>query len=251
MPEKIQEIKLDDIEVSELNTRKNLNAGTEDSSLDDLAESIEKEGVLNPVTVRRKGDKYELIIGQRRFLACKRIGKSTIRAEIREDLNDADARALSLAENVMRADMHPLDKAEALNELYQEHGTYQKVSEKTGISPPTISKYTNLLELPEDLREELGTSDGSAGIISMSKLAREFNDPDDMRKVHSQIKGFKTGTQKEIISRSEGNINSIPGLVEKTQEGEFQVRVCHGLEECGFIPKELRQMVIKLVEKHD
>ena len=88
----IREINLADIKVSEFNTRKDLGAGTEDTSLDDLANSIQEKGLLNPIMVRkRENGKYDLIVGQRRFLACKKIDLKTIPSIIRDELNDTDA----------------------------------------------------------------------------------------------------------------------------------------------------------------
>ena len=68
----VKDIRMDMINVSTLNTRKELGAGTEDTGLDDLANSIKEQGLLNPIIVRKKDDgNYDLIAGQRRFLACK------------------------------------------------------------------------------------------------------------------------------------------------------------------------------------
>ena len=67
----VKEIKMADIRLSELNIRKDLKAGTEDTGLEDLAESIKEKGLLNPLIVRKLRDgTYEIVAGQRRFLAC-------------------------------------------------------------------------------------------------------------------------------------------------------------------------------------
>ena len=119
---KIKEIKLASIEVSKFNTRKDLSAGSEETSLDDLAKSIQEKGLLNPIMVREmsKG-KYDLVAGQRRFLACKKIGLETMPAIIRDDLTDTDATIISLIENVQRADMNPIDKAKAYQEIFKKY----------------------------------------------------------------------------------------------------------------------------------
>ena len=107
------------IQLSEFNTRKDLNAGTEDAGLDDLANSIRKNGLLNPITVVRNQDStYSLIAGQRRFLATQKLGWEKIHAIIRDITDDTDATIVSLVENVHRADMNPIDKARAYKYTY-------------------------------------------------------------------------------------------------------------------------------------
>src|SRR3972149_1536377 len=106
----IRDIKLSVIRVSDLNTRKDLGAGIEDSGLDDLAKSISEKGLLNPITVKKNSDDtYDLIAGQRRFIACQKLGWETIPAIIREIADDVDGTIISLIENVHRADMNPID----------------------------------------------------------------------------------------------------------------------------------------------
>ena len=77
----VKDIDMDKIIVSELNTRKDLNAGTEEGGIGDLANSIKEKGLLSPITVRVRTDGgYELIVGQRRFLAYQKLGWKTIPA---------------------------------------------------------------------------------------------------------------------------------------------------------------------------
>jgi ParB family chromosome partitioning protein len=79
-----------------------------------LALSIREKGLLSPITVLKNYDgTFDLIVGQRRFLACKQLGWKTIPAIIREEMDDTDATVSSLVENVHRADMSPIDKARA------------------------------------------------------------------------------------------------------------------------------------------
>jgi ParB family chromosome partitioning protein len=103
-----ENVPLSKLQLSALNTRKNRNAGQEDSGVAELAASIERDGLLNPPLVRRTLDeKYEVVAGQRRLLACKRVGLDPVPCQIRDELDDTNALALSLIENVHRADMSP------------------------------------------------------------------------------------------------------------------------------------------------
>jgi ParB family chromosome partitioning protein len=121
MPDQVLQVPLDRLRVSAANTRKDTDAGQEDASITGLAQSIRQQGLLNPLTIRPLGDgTYEIIAGQRRYLACRELGLATVAAIVREEVSDTSAVALSLIENVQRADMHPLDKARAYQDL-KEH----------------------------------------------------------------------------------------------------------------------------------
>ena len=245
----VKDIKIDLINVSSLNTRKDLEAGTEDTSLDDLATSIKEKGLLSPITVQRKDDgTYDLIAGQRRFLACKKIGKDTISAIIREKMDDTDATIISLIENVQRADMSPMDKARAYQKIYEKYKDHDKVAKETGVSVPTIRKYLKLFNLAPSIQEKLTTSEGPAGIGTLSRLASTFSSPEEQEKVLESIGGFKQSVQEEIIKQSGGNIENIQGLREDALEGAFDTVTCHGIDDCSFIPENLREPIINLIK---
>src|SRR5690348_16408207 len=110
----ILQVPLTALRIAGANTRKDTSAGQEDSGIAGLAQSIRQQGLLNPLSVRPLGDgTYEIVAGQRRYLACKQLELTTVPVIVRDQLSDTSAVALSLIENVQRADMHPLDKAKA------------------------------------------------------------------------------------------------------------------------------------------
>jgi ParB family chromosome partitioning protein len=221
--------------VSSLNTRTDLKAGQEDSGIDELAASIREKGLLQPITVRpaSKG-RYEVIIGQRRFLACKKVGHNPVPCLIRDDLDDSDAVAISLVENVHRADMNPLDKARALKSLYDRSYSYDRVSRETSWSPQTIRRYLSLLELPSEIQQKIGTAEGPAGVGALARLANTFRGQEAID-VYQKISGFKQSIQEEILKRSDGDISKINVLVSQAMEGAFNVRMCGGRFKCEII----------------
>lgn len=166
---------------------------------------------------------------------------------VREDVSDTNAVALSLIENVQRADMHPLDKAEAFAKLKKHHkDNLRLVGESTGVSVQTIQKYLLLLTLPASLREELGTQQGSAGVGALAAIAKTFDSPEDMEKAWDEIGGFTQAIQGEILKRSSGDIDTIRGLVLEAQEGAFDAKLCGtGIEDCPHIPDALRLPLLK------
>jgi ParB family chromosome partitioning protein len=245
----VKEISINLINVSSLNTRKDLGAGTEDTSFDDLASSIREKGLLSPITVFKRDDgTYDLIVGQRRFLACKQLGWETIPAIIRERMDDTDATILSLVENVHRADMSPIDKARAYKKIYQKYEGYDRVAKETGVSAATIRKYLTLLDLAPSIQDKLTTSEGPAGIGTLSKLAEKFKSPEEQEKVLEAIGGFKQDVQLEIIKQSDGNLDRIPKLKEEALQGAFDTYLCHGIKDCSFIPEMLREPIVQMIE---
>ncbi len=243
----VKEIELADISVSEFNTRKDLGAGTEDAGLDDLANSIRERGLLNPVMVRRKGDKYELVVGQRRFLAYRKIGWDTIPAIIRDELDDTDATIISLIENVHRADMNPIDKARAYQQIYDKYQDYRRVARETGVSVVTTKRYLSLLHLTPSIREQASTAEGPAGVGTLSKLAETFTGKNQERALE-EVSGFKQSIQLELIKRSGGKLDKLSGLREQALEGAFDVRTCReGL--CFIMPEALKDQIKQMIEE--
>lgn len=230
-----ENIPLKSLVLSKMNVRKDLEAGQEDSGIDDLASSIKEKGLLSPLIVRPAGKKgYEVVVGQRRFLACKRIGLNSVFCLVRDDLSDVDAVTLSLIENVHRADMNPLDKARSLKSLYDKYDSYEKVAAETAWSSSTVRKYIRLLDLPPVLRDKIGTKDGPAGVTSLARLATTFEE-DETEEVYDRISGFKQTIQEEILKRSQGDISKIDELVDEAVEGAFDKRTCGGQFKCEII----------------
>ena len=247
----VRNIDMGKIEISELNTRKDLNAGTEDTSIDDLADSIREKGLLNPIIVRPiENGKYSLIAGQRRFLACKKNGWQEIPAIIREILDDTDATIISLIENIHRADMNPIDKARAYQKIYEKYPDLQKVVKETGVSVTTIRKYLTLLNLAPSIQEKLSTSDGPAGIGTLSRIASTFS-PEEQEEVLDSIGGFKQQIQIEIIKRSGGDLGEIEKLRSQAFEGAFDTHICHSLDNCAFIPDELIEPIKMAIDEYN
>jgi ParB family transcriptional regulator, chromosome partitioning protein len=121
-------------------------------SIDELAESIRAQGLVQPVVVRSvPGGGYELIAGERRWRAARVAGLATVPALVRET-DDRDSLLLALVENVAREDLSPVDEARAYAALMDEFGlALGEVAEQVGRSKPTVSNRVRLLELPDDV----------------------------------------------------------------------------------------------------
>lgn len=246
LTEQTIEVQLAAISVSSYNARKNLEAGSEDAGLNELAQSISKVGLINPPSVRNCGDgTYEVVAGQRRVLACQKLGWVTIPAYIR-DWSDDTALGASLVENLQRADMHPLDKARGLDALSKRLGSERAAANSTGLSVQTVKKYISLLALPESLRSKLGTGDGPTGIGAMAELVKQFGDDEDvLLEAWVKLEGFKGGLAQRILSESGGDLDQLEDLRQRALDGSFQLERCgSSLRTCPWI-KDLPEMTRK------
>lgn len=131
--------------------------------IDELAESIDKNGVVQPVLVTRRGKKYMLVAGERRWRAARQAGIEAIPC-VEKDLKEQDALMLSLIENVQREDLSPLEEASAYKELSDNFSLTQKqIAERVGKSRSAVANALRILTLPEDLKKLVGSKKLSAG----------------------------------------------------------------------------------------
>lgn len=135
-------------------------------ALNDLAESIKKHGVMQPIVVRRlggDGSRYEIVAGERRWRAARLAGLSTIPAIVR-DLPDELAIALALIENIQREDLSPMEQAHALQRFHDEFGmSHQEIADAVGKARATVSNLLRLMSLEEDVKTLLDHGDLDMG----------------------------------------------------------------------------------------
>jgi ParB family transcriptional regulator, chromosome partitioning protein len=135
----------------------------DDIKLDELARSITANGVVQPLLVRRKGTRYELIAGERRWRAAQRAGLARIPAVIR-NVTDDKVLELALIENIQREDLNPIEEARAYKKLIETLGlTQETVAERVGRDRSYVTNYLRLLKLPDDLQELLQVGRLSTG----------------------------------------------------------------------------------------
>lgn len=148
--ELVTEVELSQIRPNPYQPRKHFDP----EALNELAESIRKTGVFQPIIIRRSTIKgYELIAGERRVRASKLAGKTTIPAIIR-DLNEEAMIEIAVIENLQREDLSPLEEAEAYAMLMENlRLTQAQVAERIGKSRPYIANYIRLLQLPESVKD--------------------------------------------------------------------------------------------------
>jgi ParB family chromosome partitioning protein len=134
------------------------------TALEELAQSIRAQGVMQPIVVRPIGEgRFEIVAGERRWRASQQAGQETIPAMVRE-LSDEAAIAMALIENIQREDLNPIEEAMALQRLQQEFQlTQQQVADAVGKSRVTITNLMRLISLPEAVKTMLAHGDLEMG----------------------------------------------------------------------------------------
>jgi len=134
-----------------------------ESEIASLAESLKEHSMLQPVLVRRRGERYQLISGERRLRAAIQAGWSTVPAQVRE-ADDRLVAELAIVENLQRKDLNPVEKALSFKRYLEEHGSSQEdLARRLKIDRSTIANLMRLLELPETVLEALRSGHLSPG----------------------------------------------------------------------------------------
>ncbi|NMB12435.1 MAG: ParB/RepB/Spo0J family partition protein [Firmicutes bacterium] len=157
--EEIRQIPVSAVEPNPYQPRRSF----DQENLRELAASIKEKGVLQPVTVREKGEIFELVAGERRWRAAQVAGLSEIPAVVRE-LSDREVMEIALIENLQREDLNPIEEAEAYQVLMREFQlTQEEVAKAVGKGRPTVANRLRLLRLPEAVRGWVAGGQLSAG----------------------------------------------------------------------------------------
>src|SRR5215467_15443136 len=125
----------------------------DEGSLEGLADSIRAHGVVQPLLVRRQGDRYELIAGERRWRAARLAGLSKVPVVVK-DVPDKDLLEIALIENIQRENLNPIEEAQAYRRLIENVGlTQEALAVRVGRDRSYITNYLRLLKLPDDLQQ--------------------------------------------------------------------------------------------------
>lgn len=189
--------------------------------LEELAESIKAQGVMQPIVVRPLGpDHYEIIAGERRWRAAQLAGLEKIPAVIRE-VNDEAAIAMALIENIQREDLNPMEEAMALKRLQDEFElTHQEVAQAVGKSRTTVTNLLRLIALTDEVKKLLEHGDLEMG-HARALLTLE---PEDQREIGRQVvaKGLSVRQTETLVRSFQENKNNKKPAPAKTPSADIR-----------------------------
>lgn len=155
----LSEVELSRLDPNPFQPRREFREG----ELEALAASIRESGLLQPIVVRPRGERYQIVAGERRFRAAQRLGLTSVPAAVRE-VEDAALLELALVENLQRQDLRPLEEAEAYQRLHDEFRlTQEQIAKKVGKDRATVANAVRLLRLPAPVKQLLAAGRLEAG----------------------------------------------------------------------------------------
>lgn len=221
--DRYERVRLDRLIISDSNVRRRDII----ADVDELARNIERHGLQQPIVVQRIGDKFEILIGQRRYLAARELGWRDIPARIiDEPLGEMEAKVASFSENALRRDLEPRDKADVCQYLYDRLGSVKGVAEHLGVSEPTVRKWLGYAAVPEALKTLV-----DEGSISRPQAERLWAGiPDEEKAVEiGRLIGEQKPPPKDqsriITAAEELPDRSIPTILRRAEELKTKVEI--------------------------
>jgi len=203
-------------------------------SINELAQSIKEKGVIQPLLVRRRGDNYELIAGERRLRAANSLGIKELPIIVR-DVSDQDSLELALIENIQRESLNPIEEAHAYQHLMDKFKiTQEKMSEVLGKARVTITNTLRLLKLPHEIQQEL-----KKGRITFGhgRALLEIEDANQQRRLAQEViaKGLSVRELENLVKTSrprlpkrsigQGNREAIVAVLEEQLQHALATKV--------------------------
>jgi ParB family chromosome partitioning protein len=190
------ELPIDSIAPNPLQPRKAFDI----NSLQELASSLRQSGVLQPLVVRRFGQGYQLVVGERRWRAARLAGLQHVPAVVRE-VTDAESLELALVENLLREDLNPMEEAEAYQRLLAEFGwTQEELAQRVGRDRSSIANCLRLLKLPDviqaDLRAQRLTMGHARALLSLDSPTDQLRLREEILAHSWTVRATEEGVQR-------------------------------------------------------
>jgi ParB family chromosome partitioning protein len=213
--EMIENISVDQLNPGQYQPRKRF----DEESLQELADSIIEQGLMQPIIVRKAENNFEIIAGERRWRAAKLAKVDTIPVIVR-DINDRTASIIALIENMQRVDLSSIEEAEGIKKMIDEFGmTHEEASDAVGKSRSAVSNLLRLLQLTDFVKDKLNSGDIDMGharaLISLSAdqqnmvCQKIINEKLSVRKVEELIQSGISKVNNKKISKDNNKNNDI------------------------------------------
>jgi ParB family chromosome partitioning protein len=189
-------------------------------ALAELTASIKASGVVQPITVRPEANgRFQLIAGERRWLASQRAGKATVPAIVRHVSNE-QAMEMTIIENLQREDLNPLEQARAFDRLGREFGlTQEQIAQRTGKDRSSIANFLRLLKLPDHVQDLVEQGQLSFG---HAKALMGLDSPDTIQLMAQRVAGLSLSVRQ--TEKLVTNLMHPPEKVEKVREVDPNVK---------------------------
>lgn len=224
--EKIEQLKITQVEPNRNQPRKNF----EEESLEELAESIKRYGVIQPIIVVKKDDYYEIVAGERRWRASKKAGLTHIPAIIRQ-IDERKNKEIALIENVQREDLNAFEKAVGIKQLMEDYElTQQEVSEILGKSRSSIANSVRILNLDERVLELVKQGKLTEGhcraLLAISDNDKQYNMAIRMIQTGASVRDIEKKAQvAKKMKKKDEKYEAIYRDIEDTFQGFFGTKV--------------------------
>lgn len=224
-------------------------ARSELGDLNELMSSIKSKGILEPILVRPKDKRYEIIAGERRFVAAKKIGLKEIPC-IEMNVEDNEAIELALIENLQRKDLDSFEEAQGFKALIEIYGyTHSKIANKIGKARSTITEIINIANIPKDLINlcKKNGIDRRTTLIEIAKL-KNRNDMEDL--INEIIKrGLKRTDTRELSKKIKGKIKRVKYFVYNYSPVDHSFRLRIEFKKQNVYQNEIIEILEKIIKK--
>jgi len=234
---KVRQIALELIDTPEGRVRLEINP----LRIDELAQSIQERGLLQPIILREKGERFEIVAGERRYLAVKQLGLAKIWATVRK-MSDKDVALDRATENVQRDDLTPVEEGAIYNDLMETHKlSVEEVGRRMGKSPGVVIRKIHLLRMPACVQKAVHSKG-----ISMSAAEELMGIKDLAALEYHVLIAVENGATKEVCrlwaqdwkakqrrGSSAGEGGGIPGPTYEDKPVYVTCDTCHGAMELG------------------
>jgi ParB family chromosome partitioning protein len=217
--------------------------------LEELAQSIRANGIIQPLVVRRTGDRYQLVAGERRWRAARLAGMTEVPAIV-QDFPDDRLLEITLIENIQREDLNPIETAQAFERLARElHLSHEEIGHRTGKDRTTITNLLRLLQLPSDLQQLVGERRLSPGharcLLGLPTVALQREVAEKAVAQGWSVRQVERVTQKMMETRDPKHVDEVqldPNVKAAIQEMErvlgTKVRIVEKAKQRGRIEIE-------------